>query len=257
MNSSIFSGQVSHSRKTPLEHSFRYGVYMIYLDLGELDQVFAGRWFWSCKRWALARFRREQHFGDPQKSLDETVRDLVESRTECRPEGPIRLLTNLAYFGYCFNPISVYYCFDREDKRVVTIVAEVSNTPWGETHCYVLSDKMNLGDEETRRFATGKELHVSPFMDMDVGYDWLLTEPGDDLVVRISNFVEKKRIFSATLNLQREEISGKSLAKVLTHYPLMTMKITLAIYWQALKLWIKGCPLYTHPGKTKTIQANS
>jgi DUF1365 family protein len=85
----------------------------------------------------------------------------------------------------------------------------------------------------------------------------LLTEPGYDLVVRISNNVDKKRIFNATLILQREENSGKSLAKVLTHYPLMTMKITVAIYWQALKLWVKGCPLYTHPGKTKTIQANS
>ena len=257
MHSSIFSGQVSHARKSPLAHAFRYDVTMMYLDLAELDEVFRGRWFWSTSRPALARFRRQDHFGDPDVPLDEEVRKLVAERTGHRPDGPIRLLTNLAWFGYCFNPISLYYCFDRDDTRVTTVVAEVSNTPWGERCCYVLADHMNVGNEDTRRFRTGKEMHVSPFMDMAVEYDWLLTPPGDDLVVRIDNRAGEGRFFNATLILRRREISAGSLAFSLVRYPFMTLQVAFAIYWQAFRLWLKGCPVYAHPEKKESIQVNS
>jgi DUF1365 family protein len=149
MHSCIFSGQVKHSRAVPVGHAFQYRVFMMYLDLEELPQVFRGRWFWSATRPALARFRRENYFGDADEPLEKSVRDLVMQRTGRRPTGPIRLLTNLSYFGYCFNPISIYYCFDARDTRVETIVAEVSNTPWGERHCYLLADSANLGDEHS------------------------------------------------------------------------------------------------------------
>ena len=201
--------------------------------LATLDRVFAGRWFWSTRRAAPARCRRENHFGDPAVPLDECVRNLVEERTGTRPSGPVRLLTHLSYFGYCFNPLSLYYCFDRDGERVETVVAEVSNTPWGERHCYVLSEPMNPGEARARRYRTGKELHVSPFMDMDVQYEWLLTEPADDLVVRIDNSVDGARNFNATLVLQRREISGPALARVLAEYPLMSFKVIAAIHWQA------------------------
>lgn len=256
MQSSIYRGQVSHSRKTPLQHGFRYDVFMMYLDLAELDEVFRGRWFWSARRPALARFRRENHFGDASESLDKSVRDLVEERTGTRPAGPVRLLTNLAYFGYCFNPISLYYCFDKADRHVETVVAEVSNTPWGERCCYVLSDEMNTGDDRTRRYRTAKKMHVSPFMDMDIEYDWLLTSPEDELVVRINNLTDDGRFFNATLILERQEITGRSLASVLIRYPLMTARVAFAIYWQALRLWLKGCPLHSHPDKNKSIQVS-
>jgi len=193
MHSCIFSGQVKHSRSVPVEHAFRYRLFMMYLDLEEVPQVFRGRWFWSTARPALARFRRENYLGDPGMPLDRAVRELVLQRTGRRPDGPIRLLTNLSYFGYCFNPISIYYCFDASGSRVESIVAEVSNTPWGERHCYVLADSANLGDERIRRFESGKELHVSPFMGMDMDYSWLLTSPADNLVVRISNLPDRPR----------------------------------------------------------------
>src|SRR5210317_759703 len=137
MQSSIFSGQVSHARKTPLKHAFSYGVYMAFLDLDELGEVFKGRWLWSTRRMALVRFRRKDYLGDPDVSLDQAVRELVEERTGSRPQGPIRLLTNLTWFGYCFNPISVYYCYEKDRRTLDTIVAEVNNTPWGERSCYV------------------------------------------------------------------------------------------------------------------------
>jgi DUF1365 family protein len=147
-----------------VRHAFGYGLFMAYLDLAELDEVFAGRWLWSTSRPALARFRRGDHLGDGGAPLDAAVRSLVEGETGERPAGPIRLLTQLAYLGYCFNPVSFYYCFDAAGERVVTIVAEVNNTPWGERHCYVLDARGGAG----LAFAPRKALHVSPFMPMDV-----------------------------------------------------------------------------------------
>jgi DUF1365 family protein len=237
-------------------HSFQYRLFMMYLDLDEIPQVFHGRWLWSTSRPALARFRRENYLGDPRMPLDVAVRDLVETRTGLRPAGPIRLLTNLSYFGYCFNPISIYYCFSADGARVETIVAEVSNTPWGERHCYVLADAANLGDEQIRRFESRKALHVSPFMDMDIKYNWLLTAPSNNLVVRISNFRNRDRIFAATLILRRQEISGRSLAATLAGYPFMTLKVITGIHWQAFRLWLKGCRFRPHPARESTIQAS-
>lgn len=257
MQSSIFSGQVSHSRKTPAAHAFRYRVFMAYLDLDELDSVFKGRWFWSTKRAALARFNRANYFGDPAVPLKTAVFDLVEREGGARPAGPVRLLTNLSWFGYCFNPISLYYCFDPTDSYVETIVAEVSNTPWGERHCYVLADSMNTGTRRTRRFRTPKEMHVSPFMGMDMDYDWKLTEPGKALVVRIGNRSADCQMFGASLVLTRREITGRNLASVLLQYPFMTFRVMFGIHWQAFRLWLKGVPVQTHPDKKKSVQVSS
>lgn len=255
MHSAIYSGQVSHSRKAPRAHAFRYRVYMAYLDLAELDSVFAGRWFWSTRRPAPIRFRRSDYFGDPQQSLDEAVRGLVQKETGRRPRGPIRVLTNLACFGYCFNPLTVYYCFDEKGERPETIVAEVRNTPWGERHCYVLHENAAAKDDSTLRFAHRKQMHVSPFMDMDMEYRWRITVPGEQLVVSIGNRAGGETLFSAALNLERREIGTATLARTFVAHPLMTFKVMAAIHWQALKLWLKGVPFVSHPDKKTSLQA--
>ena len=143
MHSCLYEGTVRHRRLTPVAHQFRHSLFMMYLDLDELPTLFRNRWFWSNERFNVATFRRSDHFGDPAVSLEETVRALVESRTGRRPTGPIRLLTHLRYFGYCFNPLSVYFCFANDGQSLDTVVAEVSNTPWGERHCYVLPVRGN------------------------------------------------------------------------------------------------------------------
>ena len=254
MNSAIFEGQVRHRRMQPAGHEFVYRLFMMYLDLSELDTVFKNRWFWSARRSALARFRRENHLGDKGVSLDKAVRDLVETETGSRPGGPVRLLTNLGYFGYCFNPVSFYYCFDTEDQHVETIVAEVNNTPWGERICYVLGETMNRGRATHKRYSPVKQMHVSPFMPMDVDYDWRFSEPAEQLTVHMENARKGRKMFDATLEFKRTEISARSLARVLLVYPLMTFKIIFAIHWQALRLWLKRVPVYDHPAKSTMIE---
>lgn len=203
--------------------------------------------------------------------LDESVRSLVELSTGRRPTGPIRLLTQVRCFGYLMNPVSFFYCFDESDSRVETIVAEVNNTPWGERYCYVLdATPQKAGSEDSAesssiapfeavrissgstgsrhlRFEHEKRFHVSPFMQMDMSYRWRIAEPGNSLTVQIENWQSGRRLFDCTFHLKRRPMTGGQLARVLVRHPFMTGKFVGAIYWQALKLWWKGCPFVSHP----------
>lgn len=247
MHSCIYEGWVRHRRYRPRRHEFRYSMFMMYLDLDELPHLFDDHPLWSAHGRAVARFRRRDHHGDADIALDEATRRLVEQRCGKRPTGPIRLLTHVAYFGYRFNPVSYYYCFDGEDRRVETIVAEVNNTPWGQQHCYVLTESMNEGSAEKHRYRFSKEFHVSPFMDMKQAYDWRLSSPGPHLSVHTENHERGERLFDATLSLRRREITRRSLTQVLVRYPLMTARVIAAIHWQAFRLWLKRTPVFVHP----------
>ena len=255
MESCIYEGQVRHTRKTPVLHRFRYRIFMMYLDLDELPSVFRKRWLWSAERPALARFRRSDHLGPAEQPLQDSVRELVERETGDRPDGPVRLLTNLSYFGYCFNPVSFYYCYHKGGATLHSIVAEVNNTPWGERDTYVLPAAENLGKPGAWRFKPCKKMHVSPFIPMDVDYDWCFTPPAGRTSVYMANSKDGQRFFDAAMTLKRTEISGLSLARVLVTFPLMTVKVITAIYWQALRLFLKRCPLYVHPDKKKEMVA--
>lgn len=245
--SGIYEGQVRHRRMSPAPHEFSYRMFMMYLDLDELPKLFRGRWLWSARRPALARFRRRHHLGESGVPLDRAVRECVMEETGTFPAGPIRLLTHLQYFGHVFNPVSFYYCFDSEDRYVETIVAEVNNTPWGERHCYVLPASESAQGGGFNRFTPEKVMHVSPFMPMDIDYDWRFSPPGDSLNVHMENHRQGSKVFDATLVLKRKEITGASLAGALAAFPFMTMKVVVAIYWQALRLWLKKVPFHTHP----------
>lgn len=247
LNSCIYSGTVRHRRFEPVTNEFTYGLYMVYLDLEELARVFKGRMLWSTSRPNLAWLKRTDHFGDPQESLDHCVRHAVEVQTGVRPAGPIRLLTHLRYFGYCFNPVSFFYCFDEAGERVETIVAEVSNTPWKERHLYILNQSLNQAHGDRMRFHFGKDFHVSPFMQMEIDYDWRFGTPRQDLYVHMDNMTEGRKVFDATMLLKRREINTSNLAWALTRYPAMTGQVIGKIYWQALKLWWKGSRYHPHP----------
>jgi uncharacterized protein len=246
MNSCIYEGEVRHARYRPKENRFRTSVFFLYLDLAELETVFNGRWLWSTKSFNLAYLRRKDHFGDPSQSIDEAVRGLVQQRTGKRPAGPVRMMTHLRYLGHNFNPATFYYCYDAAGSRVETIIVEVHNTPWGEVHCYVVDERDNMGSQEQKRFRLKKDFTVSPFMPMDLEYEWTFTEPGSMVNVHMEDFDKEGKIFEAELSVERREITGRSLGLMLLKYPVVTLKVISGIYWQAFRLWIKGVPFYGH-----------
>ena len=250
MHSAIYTGQLRHRRFAPREHAFSYRLFMMYVDLSELDKIFRGRWLWSARRPALAWLRRADYLGDPHFSLDQAVRERVAAETGVHPAGPIRMLTHLRCFGYNFNPVTFYYCYDRDGAKIDTIVAEITNTPWKERHAYVLSQRTNIAPGSARRFCFKKTFHVSPFMAMEFDYDWRFSAPGRRLAVHMENQRDGRKAFDATLDLQRREITGPALAKILLAYPCMPALVIFGIYWQAFKLWLKRIPVHTHPAKS-------
>lgn len=248
MQSALYTGRLEHRRHEPVPHAFSYGMTLCWLDLAELDEVFRGRWFWSTRRPAPIRFRRADYLGDPRIPLDAAVRDRVARETGRRPAGPIRMLAHLRSFGMCFNPVSFYYCYDADDARVEAIVAEITNTPWNERHAYVLrAPDAPAPGRNLLRFELAKDFHVSPFMPMDMDYDWRFTPPGATLGVHMVNRRAGRRVFDAALTLRRREITGASLAAALVRQPSGSLAALLRIYWQALRLWSKRTPFHVHP----------
>jgi uncharacterized protein len=249
--SAVYEGEVHHHRYLPRPHGFRYRIAQLYLDLGELEQIFARRWLWSVERPNLAQFRRADYMGPADLPLDEAVRRRVEAELGRRPEGPIRLLTHLRYAGYIFNPVSFYYCFTKGGAALDCIIAEITNTPWLERHSYVLPVRQGSG-QPTLRFDFAKRFHVSPFMPMDCEYAWRFSEPGQALRVHMRVKRQGQRAFDAAMSLHRLPLTGRSLARVLLRYPLMTAQVIGGIYWQAGRLWLKHTPYHSHPNAARS-----
>jgi len=262
--SAVYVGWVRHRRFEPVEHEFRYPLFLMYLDLAELPGVLDPYPLFSARGRALARFRREDFMGDPCQPLDECARGAVEEATGVYPSGPVRLLAGLRYFGHSFNPVSLYYCFDPAEERVDAIVADVQNIPWGERHPYVLARG------ERRGSVLGAELektfHVSPLMGMDQTYAFRASEPGERLSVHIESRPRETaknhnsrgssrsrgapKQFDATLNLRRRELSRRTLTTMLARYPAMSLQVVAKIYAQSLRLKLKGARYYPHPEAT-------
>ena len=253
MKSCLYVGTIRHRRFAPRRNDFNYRIFLTLVDLAELPGLFDRFWLWSARRPALAWFRRSDYHGDRAVPLDTSVRDLVERETGQRPGGPIRLLTHLRFFGWVMNPVSFYYVYDAADRQVESIVAEITNTPWDERHAYVLrrGDAEPVGAQGLR-WQFDKRFHVSPFLPMDMRYDWRLTEPGETLNVHMENSRLGAVEFDATMVLRREPIGHGSLARALAAFPLVTAKVSGLIYWQALRLLFKRTPFFTHPNKIAT-----
>jgi DUF1365 family protein len=245
--SAVYEGWIRHRRFEPLEHEFRYRLFLMYLDLEELPHVLDRFPLWSARRRAPARFRRADFLGDTTRPLAECARDAVVVETGERPAGPVRLLANLRHLGHVFNPVSFYYCFDASGERVEAIVADVNNIPWGESHPYVLARGQRQGT--VLRDELDKRLHVSPLMGMDQTYAFAASEPAAELLVHIESRPDNSagKSFDATLSLRRRELSQGLMASLPARYPAMSLQIVAKIYAQALRLRLKGARYFRHP----------
>lgn len=241
--SAIYQGSIRHRRLQEPDREFHYRLALAYIDLDELPTLLGGRLLAAHP--GLVRFHRRDYLGDERVPLARAVRDLVAARTGVRPTGPIRLLTNLSTFGHCFNPVSFYYCMEESAECVQAAVAEVTNTPWGERHSYVLARGREPAPVLVGGFA--KALHVSPFMGMDSRYEWRLTVPAETLSVHIASSREGRLLFDATLSLRRQELTSATLARMSARYPATALRTLALIYGQALRLKLKGAPTYPHP----------
>ena len=242
--SAIYHGTIRHRRYAERHNEFEHGIALAYVDLDELPALLGGAL--SRRGPRLVRFHRGDYLGDPGQPLGESVRSLVAERTGERPGGPVRLLTQLRSFGHCFNPVSFYYCFDESGERLDAVVAEVTNTPWGERHAYALAREPDTAGSVIRG-QSEKVLHVSPFMSMDQRYSWNVASPGQTLSVHIENHRAGELAFDATLSMRRRDLTQRAIAEATLRYPAATARVLALIYAHALGLKFKGLRVYPHP----------
>jgi DUF1365 family protein len=246
IDAGLFVGTLRHRRFAPVAHAFTYPLFMALLDIDRISELMRVSAVTSHNRWNLASFDDRDHLGDPRRPLRERlVVDAARQGIEL-PAGPIFLLTHLRYLGYCFNPVSFFYCFDRAGHLRV-VLAEVSNT-FGGTHNYWLRP-----DPAARTFRTSasKSLYVSPFMPVDLEYTFAFTPPAGRLVAHMAASQAGTVGFDATLSLERRPWNAAEIRRVLVRYPAMTATVMAEIHWQALRLWWKGVPVVrrlTHDG---------
>lgn len=245
MESCLFRGTLRHRRFDPVRHEFTYSLFMAFLDIDRLPELMRAAPFLSLNRPNIAGFYDADHFGDRRKPLRERVRADAAARGISLPDGKIFLLTHLRYLGYAFNPISLYYCYNRAEELEV-VLAEVNNT-FGETKNYWLTTLNQLPASNALKYRCPKTMHVSPFNKMELDYEFVLTPPGDTLVAHMNTLDEGRHFFDATLTLRREQWSARNIGLALLRFPWMTAKVIGAIHWEALRLWLKKAPVYTHP----------
>ena len=243
LRSGLYEGTVIHHRSEPVDHRFSYRIAMTCLDLAEVDEICQIHPLWSAEHRNAVSFRRRDYLGDPAVPLDAAVRDRVEAETGRRPTGPIALLTHVRTWGWLFNPISVYYCFDPGGRAVEAAVVEVTNTPWHERVTYVLPG--------TGNHLVDKKLHVSPFLPMDLRHRFVLGQPDDRLVLGVDDLRDGRQVFTASMVLHRRPPDRSSLGRVLWRFPLMTMRVSWGIYRQALALRRLGVPFRPHPDRSE------
>jgi len=260
MNSALFVGSVRHRRLSPVKHAFTYPMFMPLIDLDELDALQSSVKGFGLHFMNFARFRPADYLrGHNHQHRDEVaniatdnkvmflkaaVVDKVESLTGERVDGRVMLLCQLRYAGLYFSPLNLYYLYDEHDNWR-WVLAEVSNTPWNERHYYVLPAK---NDWSGSSWKEDKAFHVSPFNPMSQQYNWRLRAPEKQVLLHldIHSMEGDKKVLDATMLMKRQPFTSKVLWHLIARTPIQTVKIVTGIYWQALRLWLKGAPFYSH-----------
>lgn len=249
--SRICHGTLQHRRYLPRSHQFEYRLWMMWLDLDELPQLFDGVPGFSARRPALARFRREDYLAPYEPLLADVARNEVTRQLGQAPQGRVCLLTQLRTLGSGFNPISLYYLYHPEEEggALGALLGEVTNTPWRERTRYACSVEPG---RHTHQAEFAKQLHVSPFMPLDMRYRWHFNTPGETLALRMETWYRGQRHFDAHLSLSSRPATRTALIAALARLPWMNLKTLAAIHYEALRLWAKGVPIHDHPQRKET-----
>lgn len=232
--SGIYTGIVAHKRLRPKRHKLSYRVFSLLLDLDELPDLKL-RWL-GVNRPGLLSFRESDH-GDGGPLRPWVAARLAEAGIAA--DGPVRMLCYPRMLGYVFNPLTVYFCH-RADGTLAAVIHEVHNTH-GERHAYVLP-----GGEGVVRHSCAKDFFVSPFMPPDCVYNFTITPPGESVSVAIAERDSEGMLLTATFSGTRSELDDAGLLRAVFAHPLMTLKVTVAIHWEAIKLLAKGLRVYRH-----------
>lgn len=243
----LYVGHLRHRRFRPTPHAFTYSLFMPLLDIDRLDEAVSISPFVSRNRFNWAAFDDRDHVGDPTQRLRDRLEHRARARGLTLPDGPVYLLTHLRYLGYAFNPISFYFCFNRA-HALSAVVAEVNST-FGEQALYWLPGVNSPNGVVRHR--TAKTMHVSPFNEAHLDYDFTVTTPGRSLVAHMTTIDRTEAgdtpFFDATLTLERRPWDGPSLHRALRRHPWMTASVISAIHFEALRLWWKGLRYVPHP----------
>ncbi len=241
-HSAIYRGRVIHQRHRPRAHRFAYQVFSFLIDLDELPRLDRDLRLFGHNRRALFSFWDADHGRGDGSDLRPYVRGLLSEAGIDDAVGPVRLLCYPRVLGYVFNPLSVFYCYDAA-SRLRALVYEVHNT-YRERHCYVVPIR---DQAKFHRHACDKAFFVSPFLPMDCRYRFHLDDPGDELRLFIHETHGGEPILDAWFTARRQPLTDANLLRTALALPFFTLKVILAIHWEALKLLCKGVRMHRHP----------
>lgn len=241
----IYRGSVTHRRHVPHAHQFTYPLAMVMLDLDTLRTQFNKSALWSVERFNLISFYRRDYLQSSLTDLKSAVQKLITERCGQVFNGQIKILTHPRYLGFIFNPVTFYFCVDAH-QQIRFIVAEITNTPWNERYAYVF-DIPSTAETQELVFDFDKQFHVSPFMPMQIHNHWRFKITAESVNIQMVLSQEDVTHFDVSMQVNASPFTAKSMRALPVQFPLQTLAVVFRIYWQALRLWGKKTPFFSHP----------
>ena len=234
ISSCIYNGNVIHKRFKPKEHFFKYKVFSLFIDLSELNELNDKLKFFSLNKFNLISFYEKDHGDRDGSSLFEWVKKNLINNEINTDNIKVKLLCYPRILGYVFNPLSIFFVYDKNDN-LISILYEVKNT-FGEQHTYIFK----VENDNLLQHNCEKKFHVSPFIEMNCNYFFRILKPSEKISVVIDQYQLDEKILFASQDGKRVDFNSKELLKSYVKHPLMTFKIISAIHFEAFKLWLKG-----------------